>query len=71
MIYRSNLTAPDLAPQFKLRNPPMTMLGHDVPSDPDFLPDCGYLTHDAVEHRPDPRVERENRARLEVTGCLV
>lgn len=46
MIYHSNLVAPDLAPQFRLRNPPMQMLGHDVPSDPDFWPDCGYLTHD-------------------------
>lgn len=46
MRYRSNLEAPDLAPYFKLREPPMLFHGHDVPSDPGFLPDCGYWTHD-------------------------
>lgn len=45
-IYRSNLTAPDLAPYFKLRVPPLQIMGHDMPSDPDFDPNCGYLTHD-------------------------
>ncbi len=46
-IYRSNLTAPDLTPYFKLRKPPMlTLGGHDSPSDPDFGPRCGYWTHD-------------------------
>lgn len=46
MIYRSNLMCPDLAPFFKLKNPPLQTLGHDMPSDPDFLPGCGFLTHD-------------------------
>ena len=46
MIYRSNLTAPDLSPHFRLLNPPMTHAGHDEPSDPDFLPNCGFWTHD-------------------------
>lgn len=44
--YRSNLTAPDLAPYFKLKQPPLQALGHDMPSDPDFLPGCGFWTHD-------------------------
>ena len=48
MIYRSNLTAPDLAPYFRLLDPPMLtpVGGHDMPSDPDFLPACGFMTHD-------------------------
>lgn len=46
MIYRSNLLAPDLSPHFRLKQPPLQMLGHDVPSDPDFIPACGFLTHD-------------------------
>ena len=46
MIYRSNLTAPDLTPRFKLRKPAIQLHGHDMPSDPDFLPNCGYWTHD-------------------------
>lgn len=45
-IYRSNLIAPDLAPHFKLKVPANQMMGHDAPSDPDFLPECGFLTHD-------------------------
>ncbi len=46
MIYRSNLTAPDLAPHFKFLNPPIQMLGHDIPSDPNFDPRCGSWSHD-------------------------
>lgn len=46
MIYRSNLTCPDLAPHFKLLTPAIQMMGHDCPSDPDFGPGCGFLTHD-------------------------
>lgn len=46
MIYRSNLTAPDLSPHFKLRTPPKQIMGHDAPSDPDFEPECTYWTHD-------------------------
>jgi hypothetical protein len=46
MIYRSNLQAPDLSPFFQLRNPPLQILGHDMPSDPDFDPNCGFWTHD-------------------------
>lgn len=46
MIYRSNLIAPDLSPYFKLRTPAKRILGHDCPSDPDFLPECSYLSHD-------------------------
>lgn len=44
--YVSNLEAPDLSPFFKLRNPPLLRASHDAPSDPDFLPDCSYFTHD-------------------------
>lgn len=47
MIFRSNLSAPDLSPDFKLKSEPRPWsFGHDVPSDPDFEPDCGYWTHD-------------------------
>lgn len=46
MRYKSNLSAPDLRPHFKLRNPPLQLAGHDAPSDPDFLPDCSYWTDD-------------------------
>jgi len=46
MIYRSNLTCPDLSSYFKLKDPPLQQCGHDAPSDPDFEPECGYWTHD-------------------------
>lgn len=46
MIYRSNLTAPDLSAHFRLRHPPLQIAGHDIPSDPDFEPDCGFWSHD-------------------------
>lgn len=46
MIYRSNLLAPDLRPYFKLRKPSKLIMGHDAPSDPDFEPDCTFLTDD-------------------------
>lgn len=58
MIYRSNLTAPDLAPQFKhaVSRPLPYSLGHDVLSDWSDRPaddpifglykGCGFLTHD-------------------------
>lgn len=46
MRYQSNLHAPDLRPYFKLLDPPMQHAGHDEPSDPDFLPNCGFWTDD-------------------------
>ena len=46
MRYKSNLDVPDLRSQFKLRNPPLQMCGHDIPSDPDFEPNCGYWSDD-------------------------
>jgi hypothetical protein len=46
MIYRSNLHSPNLRPFFKLASPSIVKLGHDVPSDPDFDPNCGFLTDD-------------------------
>jgi len=49
MIYRSNLTCPDLHPAFASRvtcGPKHNSLGHDVLSDPTRQPDCGFLTHD-------------------------
>ena len=58
MIYRSNLTAPDLAPHFKhlVSRPMGHSFGHDVPSDwgdkadddPVFglYKKCGFWTHD-------------------------
>jgi len=46
MVYRSNLACPELSSRFKLASPPVQMLGHDVPTDPDFDPNCGFWTHD-------------------------
>lgn len=48
MIYQSNLTAPDLAPYFPslLVKPRPWSMGHDVPSDAEVEPDCGFLLHD-------------------------
>ncbi len=47
MIFRSNLTAPDLSKHFKLKSEPRGhSFGHDCPSDPDFEPDCTSWTHD-------------------------
>jgi hypothetical protein len=46
MIYRSNLRAPDLSVFFKLRKSPLQALGHDIPSDPQYDPNCGYWSHD-------------------------
>lgn len=46
MIYRSNLTAPNLAPHFRLKSPPLLTMNHDMPSDPDHDPNCGYWTQD-------------------------
>jgi len=46
MIYRSNLTAPDLRPHFRLKDPPIQIMGHDIPSDPDFEPQCGFWSDD-------------------------
>lgn len=47
MIYRSNLTAPDLAPHFKLLVKPRPWsLGHSIPSDPDYEPDNCFMSHD-------------------------
>jgi len=47
MRYRSNIEAPDLAPYFRLLDPPMQHAGHDTPSDPVFDPlRVGYFTHD-------------------------
>lgn len=46
MRYVSNLAAPDLRPFFKLANPMLQKMGHDVPSDPDFDPNCGFLSDD-------------------------
>lgn len=47
MIFRSNLVAPDLSPHFKLLVKERGYsFHHDVPSDPDFEPECGSWTHD-------------------------
>lgn len=46
VIYRSNLTGPDLSPHFRLLSPPKQIAGHDAPSDPDFGPECTWWTHD-------------------------
>lgn len=45
MRYKSNLTAPDLRPYFKLQivDGPM---GHDQLSDPDYEPGCGFWSDD-------------------------
>src|SRR6185436_7590769 len=47
MRFQSNLKCPDLSPHFKLLSKPRHFSsGHDVPSDPDFEPDCCYFTFD-------------------------
>jgi hypothetical protein len=48
VIYRSNLTAPDLQPYFEplICKPRPNTMGHDALSDPDFEPDCQFFTHD-------------------------
>lgn len=46
MRYRSNLDCPNLRRQFKLANPPITIMGHEIPSDPDHDPNCGYWSDD-------------------------
>jgi hypothetical protein len=48
MIYRSNLTCPDLQPYFEplICKPRPNTMGHDALSDPDFEPDCLFFTHD-------------------------
>lgn len=45
MIYRSNLSAPDLTPYFKLTEFDH-FGGHTFLADPDFDPRCGFFTHD-------------------------
>jgi len=46
MKFKSNLVCPDLSGYFKLLDPPMQRCGHDIPSDPDYDPACGYWSHD-------------------------
>ncbi len=47
MIYKSNLPCPDMG-AFRLLDPPMQNCGHDIPSDPDFDPGCGFMSHDDI-----------------------
>ena len=47
MIYRSDLAPPDMS-GFKLKSPPLQNCGHDIPSDPDFDPNCGFMSHDEI-----------------------
>lgn len=46
MRYRSNLEAPDLSAHFKLKTPPIEIMGHEIPSDPDYDPKCGFWEAD-------------------------
>jgi len=48
MIYRSNLSAPDLAPHFDFTicEPRHWSMGHDAISDRDFEPNCTFMLHD-------------------------
>ena len=46
MIYKSNLTGPDLRPFFRLKDPPNQHCGYDYPSDPDFDERCGFWVCD-------------------------
>lgn len=45
MRYRSNISAPDLAPHFKITEFDH-FGGHTFLADPDFEPRCGFFTHD-------------------------
>ncbi len=46
MIYRSNLTCPDLTPAFKHTFSTVGPFGHAVLHDEDFGRGCGYMSHD-------------------------
>lgn len=46
MIYRSNLTAPEIRKHFRLCDPPRMIAGHDAPSDPDYDSSCLFMTDD-------------------------
>lgn len=47
MRFQSNLECPDLSHNFKLLSITRPWsFGHDVPSDPDFEPECTFFTHD-------------------------
>jgi hypothetical protein len=49
MIYRSNISAPDLQPHFAattICHPRHWSMGHDVLSDAVYEPECGFATHD-------------------------
>jgi hypothetical protein len=47
MRYRSNLEPPDMS-GFKLSTQVLQNCGHDIPSDPDFDPNCGFMAHDEL-----------------------
>lgn len=47
MLYKSNLTLPDMS-GFKLSAQVLQNCGHDIPSDPDFDPGCGFMSHDEI-----------------------
>ncbi len=83
MIYRSNLIAPDLTPHFKLLSPAVQIFGHDVPTDPDYDPGCGFWTHDeaailynVAKQRPGVWLDLGSRmgwtsAHILAAGCSV
>jgi hypothetical protein len=60
MIYRSNLTAPELAQHFDCTvcKPRNWSMGHDAISDQDYEPKCCFMTHDeaAILHNIAMRV---------------
>lgn len=45
--YLSNLTPPPMT-GFHLKEPPIQNCGHDIPSDPDFEPGCGFMELDDI-----------------------
>lgn len=46
MIYKSNLTAPDLQPLFVHTATHLGVHNHSILHDVDFEPHCGYMSHD-------------------------
>lgn len=46
MRYRSNLQGPYIRKDFILSGRSLVIMGHEIPSDPDFEPNCGYWSDD-------------------------
>jgi hypothetical protein len=70
MKFKSNLTCPDLSANFKLLDPPMQRCGHDIPSDPDYDPACGYWSHDEAAILYNVSMRKPNATWLDIGSRL-